>query len=69
MSAIKALKKAMKQKHIQQQELADKTDRKLQTVRNTFHRGNMTCAVIEQYADIVGCDVVLRDRETGEIFD
>lgn len=68
MGASKKLKKAMIDKKVTQVTLAEMTGKNLQALRNMFYRDNMTYATIEQLADALGCDVVLQDRETGEIY-
>lgn len=68
MGARKKLKMAMLDKGVKQAELAEKTGKKLQTIRNTFSNDSMTYATVEQFADILGCDVVLRDRKTGKLY-
>lgn len=39
-----------------------------QTYANTLSRGNLQAATIEKIADVLGCDLVLVDRETGNAF-
>lgn len=69
MSITKKLKKAMVDKGVTQIVLAERTGRAVQTVRHTMSHGTMNTATFESYADAIGCDVVLRDRETGKIYD
>lgn len=38
------------------------------TVLNMLSRDNMTYATVKEMADILGCDIVLMDRETGKIY-
>lgn len=40
----------------------------LQTVYNMMARDNLTFNSVEQFAEILGCEVVLRDKETGKIY-
>ena len=35
-------------------------------VSNMLYRDNMTFATVEIMADILGCDIVFKDRETGK---
>lgn len=68
MGATKKLKKVMIDKEVSQTKLAELLGKPLNTVRNTFVKDNMRFSTLEEYADILGCDVVLQDRETGEIY-
>ena len=68
MSSTGLLKKAMKQKKVTQIKLAEMLGKPFPTVRNTLVFDNMKMNTLEEYADALGCDVVLLDRETGEIY-
>ena len=68
MGAVKHIKAALKAKKISQIELAHHIDKPLQSVYNQFHRDAMSFETLETYADAIGCDVVLIDRETGETY-
>lgn len=43
-----------------------KTAKSPNTVYNMLRRDNMTFATVEMMADILGCDIVFKDRETGK---
>ena len=68
MGASKKLKMALLDKGMKQADLAERTGKQLQAMRNMFYRDNMTYANVEQFADALGCDVVLRDRKTGKLY-
>ena len=68
MGASKHIKAALKAKKISQIEFAELSGKPLQTIYNTLHRDTMTYETAERYADVIGCDVVLIDRETGETY-
>lgn len=68
MSVKKQIKKALVSRQMTQQELAEKLGKPYGTVRNALSRDNMRASTLEEYADALGCDVVLIDRETGEIY-
>lgn len=69
MGISKKFKIALLDKDIQQKELAERLGYKgKNTVYNMLKRDNMTIATAEQWADLIGCDVVLRDRATGKIY-
>lgn len=68
MGASKKLKKVMVDKEITQTRLAEILGKPFNTVRNTLFNDNMRFDTLEEFADALGCDVVLRDRETGEIY-
>lgn len=40
----------------------------LQSYANRLSRGKMSFDYVERIADVLGCDVVFLDRETGEIY-
>jgi len=68
MDIIKTLKSVMKKKKITQLDLASGTGKSPNTVRNILVRDSISTNTLIAYADILGCDVVLQDRETGEIY-
>lgn len=68
MGASQKLKDALRYKKITQIELAERTGKDLQALRNMLYRDNMTYATVEGLADALGCDVVLRDRKTGKLY-
>ena len=68
MGAKTKLKQAMADKEVTQVTLAEMTNRNVQTLRNMIYRDNMTYATVEELANILGCDVVLRDRKTGKLY-
>lgn len=66
------IKKVMKDKKFTAQKLADEIGISRRTVENTFfqdtHGENfgMTFDNVIRYANALGCDVIIRDRETGK---
>ena len=68
MGSTQMLKSVMKRKKITQFALAEMLDKPYNTVRNTLVADNMKMKSLEEYADALGCDVVLLDRGTGEIY-
>ena len=69
MGASKKIKIALVDKGIKQSELARMLGYKsINSVYNMLGRDNMTFATVEEWADAIGCDVVLRDRTTGKIY-
>lgn len=70
MGASKKIKKALIDKGIKQKELAEVLGYKsINSLYNMLNRDNMTFENAERWANAIGCDVVLRDRETGKIYD
>lgn len=70
MGASKKIRMALLDKDIQQKELAERLGYEgKNTIYNMMKRDNMTYAVVEKWADAIGCDVVLRDRASGKIYD
>lgn len=69
MGASKKIKMALLDKGIHQNELAQRLGYKgINSIYNMLSRDNMTYAVVERWADAIGCDVVLRDRVSGKIY-
>lgn len=62
------IRKALLSKGMTQIQLAEKLGRPVGTVRNNLSNDNLKVTTLEEYADALGCDVVLRDRETGELY-
>lgn len=73
------LKKALKREKVSIKDLAEKMGKSPQTLYNTLHNegvtmdsGRVVCAkynTVEQMLDVLGYDLVFRNRETGEIID
>lgn len=66
--ASKHLKMAMLDKGITQIAFAEKIGKPKQSLYNMMSRDSMSYKTVEELADVLGCDVVLRDRETGRIY-
>lgn len=70
MGASKKIKKALYDKDILQMDFAQMLGYKsINSFYNMLSRDNMTFAVVERWADALGCDIVLKDRETGKIYE
>lgn len=68
MGAADKIKEVLKHRHIKQYELAEMTGRNAQTLRSMLYKDNMTYATVEEIADILGCDIIFKDRKTGKTF-
>lgn len=69
MGVSKKIKMALIDKGIKQKELAESLGYKsINSIYNALNRDSMTFEVAERWADVIGCDIVLRDRETGKIY-
>ena len=69
MGVSKKIKMALIDKEVSQKELAERLGYKgKNTIYNMLKRDNMTYATVEQWADAIGCDVVLQDRLTKKIY-
>ena len=72
MKASAILKRIMADKGISVKMLSEMTGKKLSTVYNTFYndektqRSGLSFENVVAMADALGCDVVIRDRETGK---
>ena len=70
MRASNILKTIMKEKKLKVKDLADLMGKSDRTVYNTFSRdnlskgGGMTFENVVEYAEALGCEVIIRDKET-----
>lgn len=62
------LSMAMLDKGISKADFAREADMPVQSLYNMLNRNTMKYKQVEMFADILGCDIVLRDRETGKIY-
>lgn len=67
MDAKTIIKSAMKQKKVKSGALADLLGMNHQSFYNKLNRGTMSANFLIEIADAMGCDIVIRDRESGEI--
>ncbi|MBR2999714.1 MAG: helix-turn-helix transcriptional regulator [Oscillospiraceae bacterium] len=65
---VSRIRAALKDKHMTQITLAARRGIAPQTFRNQLTRGDFYISTLESIADILDCDVVLRDRHTGKIY-
>ena len=68
MNTTELLRHAARQKHITLAEFAERSGKTFNTLRNMLYKSNINTTSLEELADALGCDVVLIDRETGEIY-
>lgn len=69
MGVSKKIKMALIDKGIRQKELADTLGyQSINSIYNALNRDSMTFEMAERWADAIGCDIVLRDRETNKIY-
>ncbi len=68
MGASILIKTAMLQKGIKLGELAKRTNYNPQALSVKLNRDSMNFDGVQQLADALGCDVVLRDRASGKIY-
>ena len=64
--AVKQLKMVLLDKEISQAEFARMVEMPKQSLYNMFNRNSMGYKQVEEFADILGCDIVFKDRETGK---
>lgn len=69
MEAKAIIKRAMKHQKIGSGVLADALGMDYQAFCNKLSRGTMSANYMLQIADALGCDVVFRDRTTGDIIE
>lgn len=68
MGAAKHIKTALLDKELKPGALAAMLGVNPQVFYNKLSRDTMTFSDAEKIADAIGCDVVLRDRETGKTY-
>lgn len=74
MRASATLKSIMAKKEVSIQELAERTGKSPTTIYATFANdkkskgGGMAFENVVKFAEALGCEVVIRDKETGHIF-
>lgn len=68
MGATRKIKRVLFEKGLTQIDLAALADKNIQALRNQLSRDNLAYASVEHLCDALGCDIVFRDRETGEIY-
>lgn len=68
MGASKHIKIAMTDKEKKAGEIAEMIGLPAQTFYNKLSRDTMKFDDVEKIADLLGCDVVLRDRESGKFY-
>ena len=74
MIASRTIKAIMAIKGCTVNDLAEATGKSPQTIYNTFHndrhstKGGMTFDKAVEYAEVLGCEIVFRDKETGKIY-
>lgn len=62
------IKRAMVSKGIKTGYMAERLGLQPQTISATLWRDSFTCKLAQSYADELNCELVLRDRETGDIY-
>lgn len=65
MGAAKTLKQILIDKETTMTALADSMDKPRQTVANTFFKDSMSVKTTMDYAEALGCELIIRDAETG----
>ena len=68
MSASKTIKKCMISKGVKPGFVADRLGDNKQVFYNKLSRDTMKYNDVEKIADVLDCDVVFQDRQTGEIY-
>ncbi len=68
MSAAKHIKQAMIDKNIKSGAVADALGKDKQVFYNQLSRDKMSFDDVEKIAGVLGCDLLLVDRETGKTY-
>lgn len=70
MGASKKIKMVLLDKDIKKKDFATMLGYEGQnTIYNMLGRDKMTYEAVEKWLDLLGCDIVFRDRETGKIYE
>lgn len=65
---LKNIEHAMIDKGISKKELAELAGMNKQSLYNCFSLGRLSLQTATRLADVLNCDIVLQDRETGKIY-
>ena len=65
MGATKHIKRILFEKDLSGVYLAEKIEKPAQTLYNQMNRDTWKFSEVEKIADLLGCDIVFVDRETG----
>lgn len=72
MGAGKRIRQIIKDKKMKFKDFAgmynpgSKSENKAQVVSNMITRDNMTFATVEEMAEVLNCEIIFRDKETGK---
>ena len=70
MGISKKLKMVMLDKGIRQKNMAEVLGyTNINSLYNVLNRDSMTFETAEKWADALGCEIVLKDRKTGKIYE
>lgn len=68
MGAANKIRKRLIDLGMTQIQFSEQIGKSFSTVRNLLSNDNLRMSTLEEWADALGCDVALIDRETGEIY-
>ena len=68
MGASKRIRHIIRDKEVRQADLAEAMDMPLQSFYNLLQRDTMSFERAEMLAEMLGCEIVFRDKETGKIY-
>lgn len=68
MGAAKQIRMAILDKDLKQTDIAEALGKPLQSFYNMLCRDTMSYAFVQEVADVLGCDVMLVDRESGKMY-
>ena len=72
MRASNTLRAIMVMKDVSVKELSERTGKKISTIYGTFSKdssskgGGMTFQNVAEYAEALGCEIIIRDKETDK---
>lgn len=68
MGMTKNIKMAMLDMGVKPKELSERMGIKTENLYNIFSKDSMTIKRAELFAEALGCEIVLRNKETGKIY-
>jgi len=66
MGASKHIERTLFEKNLSKKQLAEMLGKPPQTMWNQFNRNTWKFSEVEKIADLLGCDIVFKDRENGK---
>lgn len=69
MGSSEKIKQILKDRGMKQEDYAKLLGRDVQQVRNFLYRDNQTYKTVESWLDAIDCEIVIRDKLTGKLYE